>query len=105
MLGTGLAGIIYIAATQVISGMFPASEMAASGAPFAISASAIMGNWAAPMVSAFTAFACLTSLGSWMMLVGQAGVRAANDGNFPKVYGELDKNGIPKKACCWPVAK
>ncbi|AQT65085.1 lysine:cadaverine antiporter [Serratia marcescens] len=97
MLGTGLAGIIYIAATQVISGMFPASEMAASGAPFAISASAIMGNWAAPMVSAFTAFACLTSLGSWMMLVGQAGVRAANDGNFPKVYGELDKNGIPKK--------
>jgi cadaverine:lysine antiporter len=26
------------------------------------------------MVSAFTAFACLTSLGSWMMLVGQAGV-------------------------------
>jgi cadaverine:lysine antiporter len=54
------------------------------------------------MVSAFTAFACLTSLGSWMMLVGQAGVRAANDGNFPKVYGEVDNNGIPKKACCWP---
>ncbi|HBK4769131.1 TPA: cadaverine/lysine antiporter [Serratia liquefaciens] len=97
MLGTALAGIIYIAATQVISGMYPASEMAASGAPFAISASTIMGGWAAPMVSAFTAFACLTSLGSWMMLVGQAGVRAANDGNFPKVYGEVDKNGVPKK--------
>ncbi len=28
--------------------------------------------------------------------VGQAGVRAANDGNFPKVYGEVDSNGIPK---------
>ncbi|CAI2474378.1 MULTISPECIES: cadaverine/lysine antiporter [Serratia] len=97
MLGTALAGIIYVAATQVISGMYPASEMAASGAPFAISASTIMGGWAAPLVSAFTAFACLTSLGSWMMLVGQAGVRAANDGNFPKVYGEMDKNGIPKK--------
>ena len=97
MLGTALAGIIYVAATQVISGMYPASEMAASGAPFALSASTIMGGWAAPMVSAFTAFACLTSLGSWMMLVGQAGVRAANDGNFPKVYGEVDKNGVPKK--------
>ncbi|AJI96580.1 transporter, basic amino acid/polyamine antiporter family protein [Yersinia ruckeri] len=97
MMGTGLAGIIYIAATQVMSGMFPASQMAASGAPFAISASTIMGHWAAPLVSAFTAFACLTSLGSWMMLVGQAGVRAANDGNFPQVYGELDKNGIPRK--------
>jgi len=32
-----------------------------------------------------------------MMLVGEAGRRAANDGNFPKIYGETDKNGVPKK--------
>ncbi|EOC2976897.1 amino acid permease, partial [Shigella flexneri] len=50
MLGTGLAGIVYIAATQVLSGMYPSSVMAASGAPFAISASTILGNWAAPLV-------------------------------------------------------
>ncbi len=105
MLGTAIAGVIYIAATQVISGMYPASVMASSGAPFAVSASTIMGSWAAPMVSAFTAFACLTSLGSWMMLVGQAGVRAANDGNFPKVYGEVDKNGIPKKGLLLAAVK
>ena len=105
MLGTALAGIIYVAATQVISGMYPASEMAASGAPFAISASTIMGGWAAPMVSAFTAFACLTSLGSWMMLVGQAGVRAANDGNFQKFMVKSIKTACRKKACCWQAAK
>ena len=105
MLGTAMAGIVYIAATQVIAGMYPASQMAASGAPFAISASTILGGWAAPMVSAFTAFACLTSLGSWMMLVGQAGVRAANDGNFPKVYGEVDSNGIPKKGLLLAAVK
>ncbi|MBJ3814592.1 cadaverine/lysine antiporter [Shimwellia pseudoproteus] len=97
MMGTFLAGIVYIAATQVIAGMFPAHVMASSGAPFAVSASTMVGGWAAAAVSAFTAFACLTSLGSWMMLVGQAGARAAHDGNFPKVYGEMDKNGIPKK--------
>lgn len=102
---TALAGIIYIAATQVIAGMFPASVMASSGAPFAISTSTILGGWAAPLVSAFTAFACLTSLGSWMMLVGQAGVRAANDGNFPKIYGEMDKNGIPKKGLLLAAVK
>ncbi|GKN15176.1 arginine:agmatine antiporter [Klebsiella variicola] len=105
MLGTAMAGIVYIAATQVIAGMYPASQMAAAGAPFAISASTILGGWAAPMVSAFTAFACLTSLGSWMMLVGQAGVRAANDGNFPKVYGEVDSNGIPKKGLLLAAVK
>ena len=40
-----------------------------------------------------------------MMLVGQAGVRAANDGNFPKVYGEVDSNGIPKKGLLLAAVK
>ena len=39
------------------------------------------------------------------MLVGQAGVRAANDGNFPKVYGEVDSNGIPKKGLLLAAVK
>ncbi|GIC00674.1 cadaverine/lysine antiporter [Vibrio cholerae] len=97
MLGTGLAGLIYVLSTQMISGMFPASEVAASGAPFALATTALFGCWTAPFVSAFTALACFTSLGSWMMLVGEAGKRAANDGNFPKVFGETDRNGVPKK--------
>jgi len=97
MLGTGIAGIIYILSTQMISGMFPAAEVAASGAPFAMATTVIFGSWSAPFVAAFTALACFTSLGSWMMLVGEAGKRASHDGNFPKVYGETDKNGIPRK--------
>lgn len=97
ILGTFIAGLVYISATQVINGMYPASVMAASGAPFSQTASTMVGSWASPVVSIFTAIACLTSLGSWMMLVGQAGARAAHDGNFPKIYGELDKNGIPRK--------
>ncbi|EIC2298872.1 cadaverine/lysine antiporter [Vibrio cholerae] len=97
MLGTGLAGLIYVLSTQMISGMFPASEVAASGAPFALATTALFGSWTAPFVSAFTALACFTSLGSWMMLVGEAGKRAATDGNFPKVFGETDRNGVPKK--------
>ncbi|GHX41181.1 cadaverine/lysine antiporter [Vibrio cholerae] len=97
MLGTGLAGLIYVLSTQMISGMFPASEVAASGAPFALATTALFGSWTAPFVSAFTALACFTSLGSWMMLVGEAGKRAANDGNFPKMFGETDRNGVPKK--------
>lgn len=97
MLGTAMAGVIYILSTQVISGMFPAADVAASGAPFAMAAAAIFGEWSAPFVSAFTALACFTSLGSWMMLVGEAGKRAAHDGNFPKIYGEVDQNGVAKK--------
>ena len=97
MLGTALAGLVYVASSQVIAGMFPSEVTAASGAPFAMSAARMVGDGAAPVVSACTALACLTSLGSWMMLVTQAGVRASQDGNFPKIYGELDKNGMPRK--------
>ncbi|OOF69512.1 cadaverine/lysine antiporter [Rodentibacter caecimuris] len=97
LLGTTLAGIVYVLASQVIVGMFPNAEVASSGAPFALSSSKILGEWVTPFVSAFTAIACLTSLGSWMMLVGQAGRRAANDGNFPKMFGEVDANGVPRK--------
>ena len=97
MLGALLAGLVYIGSSQAIAGMFPASVTAASGAPFALSASLMVGDWAAPVVSAITALACLTSLGSWMMLVTQAGARAAQEGYIPKIYGELDKNGLPRK--------
>lgn len=97
MLGAALAGLVYVGSSQAIAGMFPASVTAASGAPFALSAAHMVGDWAAPVVSACTAIACLTSLGSWMMLVTQAGARAAQEGYIPKVYGELDKNGLPRK--------
>lgn len=97
MMGTALAGIIYILSTQVIAGMFPAEEVAVSGAPFALATTEIFGSWTAPFVAAFTALACFTSLGSWMMLVGEAGKRAAIDGNFPKIYGDTDSTGVAKK--------
>lgn len=97
MLGTILAGLVYILSTQVIAGMFPAAEVAASGAPFALATTEIFGGWTAPFVAAFTALACFTSLGSWMMLVGEAGKRAAHDGNFPKIYGEVSETGVANK--------
>ena len=43
MLGTALAGVIYILSTQVISGMFPTNQIANSGAPFAMATTAIFG--------------------------------------------------------------
>lgn len=67
MLGALLAGLVYIGSSQAIAGMFPASVTAASGAPFALSASLM------------------------------AGARAAQEGYIPKIYGELDKNGLPRK--------
>ncbi len=100
IIGTSIAAITYIASTTAISGMFPAKETAASGAPFALSFGAIVGNWAQPFVSLFTAVACLASLGSWMMLVGQAGIRAAYDGTLPSIFAKVNKRNIPIAGLC-----
>ncbi|MES9995233.1 amino acid permease [Desulfovibrio aminophilus] len=100
MIGAGLAGLVYILSCTALSGMFPASEMAASGAPFSLALGHICAKLpfagiVSKTVSAVTAFACLASLGSWMMLVSQAGNRAAQDGTLPAIFGRRNHKGIP----------
>jgi len=95
MIGTLVAGLVYVSSSTAITGMFPAKKMAASGAPFALASSHMFGHWTAPIVSAVTAFACLASLSSWIMLIAQAGARAAADGTLPAIFGRKNRQGIP----------
>jgi cadaverine:lysine antiporter len=95
MIGSGIAAFVYFASCTAISGMFAAKDVAASGAPFSLATSHILGPWTGHVVSAFVAFGCLTSLGSWMMLVAQAGARTAHDDMLPKIFGRLSKKNIP----------
>ena len=95
MIGTSVAGLVYLLSCTAISGMFPAADVAKSGAPFSLAAGHMFGHWAPKLVSAIFAFACLCSLGSWMMMVSQAGARASRDGTLPGIFGKLNKKGIP----------
>jgi cadaverine:lysine antiporter len=95
MIGTCVAGLVYILSCTAISGMFPADTVAKSGAPFSLVAGHMFGSWAPKIVSAVFAFACLCSLGSWMLMVSQSGVRASRDGTLPSVFAKVNKKGIP----------
>jgi cadaverine:lysine antiporter len=95
MIGTSIAALAYIASTTAISGMFSAGKMQMSGAPFTLSFGAIVGTWAKPYVSLFTAVACLASLGSWMMIVGQAAVAASKQNTLPKIFERVNKRNMP----------
>ena len=97
LIGTVTAAVVYILSTTAIMGMFEAEQLKNSGAPFAMSAGKIFGSWVEPFVSAFTAFACFASLGSWMMLTAEAGARNADEGYFPKIYGVRSAKGSPAK--------
>ena len=95
IIGTTVAGLVYIASSTAITGMFPAAKVASSGAPFALACSHMFGAWSAPVVSAVTAFACLASLGSWIMMIAQAAARASKDRTLPAIFGRKNKKGIP----------
>lgn len=95
IIGTSIAGIVYLLSSTAILGMFPANTVSSSGAPFSLAAGHMFGPWAPKLVSAIVAFACLCSLGSWMLLVSQAGARASQDGTLPNIFGRVNKRGIP----------
>ncbi|MCF6776495.1 amino acid permease [Thiotrichales bacterium 19X7-9] len=97
MIGVSIAAIVYFLSCTAISGMLSNSDVAHSSAPFSLTVSYMFGSWATPFVSAVVAFACLASLGSWMMLTAQAGARAAHDGTLPKVFGQLNESNTPVK--------
>ncbi|MFZ9036122.1 MAG: cadaverine/lysine antiporter [Francisellaceae bacterium] len=97
MIGVAVAALVYFLSCTAISGMISHTTMAKSDAPFSLVSSFMFGSWTAPIVSAIIAFACLTSLSSWMMLTAQAGARAAHDGTLPKIFGELNDNNTPVK--------
>jgi cadaverine:lysine antiporter len=98
MIGILLAASLYILSSTAILGMFSAKTLINSGAPFAMATYKITGEfWASKLASIFTTFACLTALGSWMMLVSQAGARSAQEGILIKAFGQLSKRGIPAK--------
>lgn len=95
MLGVAIAAGIYILSCTVISGLFPNALIAESSAPFSLVIGKLVGSWASPVVSVIVAITCLISLSSWMMLLAEAGVRAANDGALPKIFAKKNARDIP----------
>jgi arginine:agmatine antiporter len=76
--GTGLAALVYIAASAALMGMAPARELAASTAPFAFAAGRVLGPVAAVVVAACAlAKTCGTACG-WVLVVAESARAGAN---------------------------
>ena len=53
------------------------------------------GEWGAIIIAICAVLKSVGSLGGWMLLVGQSGKAAADDGMFPRVFARLNRNGVP----------
>lgn len=95
LLGTSIAGIVYIACTLCIMGMIPMDQLSHSVSPFADAASVILGKWGLYFIAAAGAIACFGTLNGWILMQGQVPMAAARDGLFPKSFSKVSKNGTP----------
>lgn len=95
MLGTLLAGAIYIVCTVSIMGMIPPNELATSTAPFADAARNIWGPWGRGIVAVGAAISCFGALNGWVLLSGQLPRAAALDGLLPAPFAKTDGRGTP----------
>jgi arginine:agmatine antiporter len=96
IIGLVLAAVVYMLSSTVIMGIMPADELAKSHAPFAEVARIAIGPMAAIVISICAVLKSVGSLGGWMLLVGQSAKAAADDGMFPKIFGRLNRHGVPR---------
>jgi arginine:agmatine antiporter len=95
MMGLGLAAVVYLLSSTVIMGIIPNAELRSSHAPFAEAARLAIGTPGMVVIALCAILKSLGSLGGWMLLVGQSAKAAADDGMFPKVFGRLNRHGVP----------
>lgn len=74
--GVVLAALIYLTACTAITGILPASALAASAAPFADAAGAVLGASLGALIALFAALKAAGTLGGWVLLTSEAGRQA-----------------------------
>lgn len=88
--GTGVAALVYIAASAALMGMAPARALAASTAPFALAVGRSLGPAAALVVAACGLTKTCGTLCGWILVVAESGRAGANAHLFPGRFAGRD---------------
>jgi APA family basic amino acid/polyamine antiporter len=95
IVGTLLAGIIYIVSTVGVMGVLPPATLGQTTAPYAEAARALAGDRAAAVIALGAAISCFGALNGWILIVGQLPMAVAQHGLFPRIFGRLSARGTP----------
>lgn len=93
--GVLLAGIVYLASSEAIMGIIPASTLVKSSAPFADAMRELVGPVAAAAVGVMALLKALGTLCGWTLLLAQIGKAAAERQHLPAMLGRSDRHGVP----------
>lgn len=95
VLGTIITALVYILSTVAVMGIIPLAQLGKSGAPYAVAAGSIWGQWAYYVVVIGAVISCLGNLNGFTLIQGQVPMAAAQDRLFPKIFGSMSKRGVP----------
>lgn len=90
--------VLYIGVTVAAFGLLPADALLVSTAPLADAASALVGPAGATIVALVALIATSSAVNANVFAVGQLPMAAAIDGVFPRFFGRLSEDGIPRTA-------
>ena len=93
--GVLIAALVYVASCTVLMGIIPAADLARSNAPFADAVQVMLGPLAAGMIALAALIKATGTLGGWILLTAQTGKAGADRGQFPRVFGRVDRHGVP----------
>ena len=98
LLGTGLAGLLYLLAASTIILLMPLSALAPSTAPFADFVGRFWAHGPALLVAGFAAVSAIGALNGMTLLQGVVPVSLARTGGFPRWFATITATGTPARA-------
>jgi arginine:agmatine antiporter len=93
--GVLIAASVYISSCTVLMGLIPAEQLARSSAPFADAVRLVLGPVAAGLIALSALTKATGTLGGWILLTAQTGKAGADHGLFPRLFGRVDRHGVP----------
>ena len=98
IIGTLIAGLIYLLVATPVTMFLPQSEVAASNAPFAL----FVGHYWSPtfgnLIGLFAAISAIGALNGLTLVQGEMPLAMARDGTFPKWFSKTTSNGVALRA-------
>ncbi|HEU0311139.1 MAG TPA: amino acid permease [Sphingomicrobium sp.] len=98
LIGTLLAGVIYILVSTPVGLLLPMEQAAASNAPLADFVATFWTSGMAALVGLFAAISAIGALNGWVLLQGEIPLAMARHGVFPAWFGVLTRRGTPLRA-------
>lgn len=93
--GTLITAVIYIVSTNVVAGIIPNAQLAASDAPFGLVFATMFNHTVGQIVIALMIMSCTGSLLGWQFTIAQVFKAGADEGYFIRPFGIATKHNVP----------